>query len=153
MLKYYNYDIVFQEIPDEVTLAINITHCPNNCEGCHSPHLREDIGEALDFDTLDRLLERYADNITCVCFMGGDRNVTEVENLAKHVRETTGLLTGWYSGRNEMPPHPALFDFVKLGPYIPEKGSLKQRTTNQRLYRRHGEEWEDITGRFWRETN
>lgn len=150
MLKYYNYDIVFQEIPDEVTLAINITHCPNHCEGCHSPHLRKDIGEVLDFDALDRLLARYADNITCVCFMGGDRDVACIENLAKHVREKTGLLTGWYSGRNEMPPHPMLFDFVKLGPYIPEKGSLKQRTTNQRLYRRNGEDWEDITERFWK---
>lgn len=26
MLKYYNYDIVFQEYPDEVTLAINLTN-------------------------------------------------------------------------------------------------------------------------------
>ena len=24
MLKYYNYDIVFQEVPDEVTLAVNL---------------------------------------------------------------------------------------------------------------------------------
>jgi len=149
-LKFYNYDIVFQEIPDEVTLAINITRCPNNCEGCHSPHLREDIGEVLDITSLDRLLARYADNITCVCFMGGDRNVAGVEELAKHVHETSGLLTGWYSGRNEMPPHPDFFDFVKLGPYIPEKGSLKQRTTNQRLYRRNGSGWEDITARFWK---
>lgn len=149
-MKYYNYDIVFQEIPDEVTLAINLTHCPNLCEGCHSPHLREDIGEVLDFPTLDRLLARYADDITCICFMGGDRDVQEVERLAAYVREHSDLKIGWYSGRNEMPPHPVLFDFVKLGPYIPKKGSLKQRTTNQRLYRRTGEQWEDITEVFWK---
>lgn len=149
-MKYYNYDIVFQEIPDEVTLAINLTHCPNLCEGCHSPHLREDIGEVLDFPTLDRLLARYADDITCICFMGGDRDVQEVERLAAYVREHSDLKTGWYSGRNEMPPHSNLFDFVKLGPYIPKKGSLKQRTTNQRLYRRTGEQWEDITEVFWK---
>ncbi len=149
-MRFHNYDIVFQEIPDEVTLAINITHCPNLCEGCHSPHLREDFGEVLDTAALDRLLARYAEDITCVCFMGGDRDVPAVECLAEHVRTHYHLKTGWYSGRNEMPPHPMLFDFVKLGPYIPEKGSLKQRTTNQRLYRRNGEDWEDITGRFWR---
>ena len=40
MLKYYNYDIVFQEYPDEVTLAINLTMCPNRCVGCHSAYLR-----------------------------------------------------------------------------------------------------------------
>ena len=36
MLKYANYDIVFQEVPDEVTLAINISNCPN--------HISEPIG-------------------------------------------------------------------------------------------------------------
>ena len=28
MLKYVNHDIVFQEFPDEVTLAINLSGCP-----------------------------------------------------------------------------------------------------------------------------
>ncbi len=27
MLKYTDYDVVFQEIPDEVTLAVNIAGC------------------------------------------------------------------------------------------------------------------------------
>lgn len=150
MLRFHNYDIVFQEIPDEVTLAINITHCPNGCEGCHSPHLQQDIGEELSTSAIDTLLAKYADDITCFCFMGGDRDVTELERLAAYVREHSDLKIGWYSGRNEMPPHPELFDFVKLGPYMADKGSLKQRTTNQRLYRRNGSEWEDITARFWR---
>ena len=35
MLKYVNTGIVFQEIPDEVTLAINISGCPCHCPGCH----------------------------------------------------------------------------------------------------------------------
>ena len=47
MLKYVNYDIVFQEFPDEVTLAINLSLCPNGCPGCHSAYLKEDIGEEL----------------------------------------------------------------------------------------------------------
>ena len=38
MLKYANFDIVFQEVPDEVTLAINISNCPNQCVGCHSKY-------------------------------------------------------------------------------------------------------------------
>ena len=28
MLKYVNHDIVFQEFPDEVTLAVNLSRCP-----------------------------------------------------------------------------------------------------------------------------
>ena len=31
MLRYINTDIVFQEFPDEVTLAINISGCPCRC--------------------------------------------------------------------------------------------------------------------------
>lgn len=72
MLKYAGYDIVFQEIPDEVTLALNLSGCPNGCPGCHSPHLQRDEGEALTPGALERLLERYGREITCVCFMGGD---------------------------------------------------------------------------------
>ena len=33
MLKYVNHDIVFQEFPDEVTLAINLSLCPTYAFG------------------------------------------------------------------------------------------------------------------------
>ncbi|MEG2282023.1 MAG: anaerobic ribonucleoside-triphosphate reductase activating protein, partial [Rikenellaceae bacterium] len=71
-LKYVNYDIVFQEIPDEVTLAINLSNCPNRCLGCHSPYLQQDIGEPLSEEVLSKLIDKYGSAITCVCFMGGD---------------------------------------------------------------------------------
>ena len=35
-LKYVNTQEVFQEFPDEITLAINISKCPCHCRGCHS---------------------------------------------------------------------------------------------------------------------
>ena len=81
MLKYHNYDIVFQEIPDEVTLAVNLTNCPHRCVGCHSPHLREDIGEVLNEKAMDSLLKKYGKQITCVCFMGGDGQAQDVETI------------------------------------------------------------------------
>ena len=59
MLKYVNTGIVFQEIPDEVTLAINISNCPCRCPGCHSHYLWEDIGLPLNTDAIDAFVERY----------------------------------------------------------------------------------------------
>ena len=84
MVKYYNAMVVFEEIPDEITLAINITNCPCHCVGCHSKFLWEDVGTELTFEELERLIKEN-DGITCVCFMGGDANVNEINELAKKI--------------------------------------------------------------------
>ena len=146
-MKVASFDIVFQEIPGEVTLALNLSGCPCHCPGCHSPHLWEDIGEPLNAELLDGLIARYGSMITCVCFMGGDQDPEEVARWATYVRP---LKTAWYSGRQHFPKDEQAFDYVKLGPYIDSLGGLKSPTTNQRLYKRVGDSWEDITSSFWR---
>lgn len=152
-MKLYNYDIVFQEVPDEVSLAINITNCPNHCEGCHSPHLWDDIGEELTPALLDSLVAQYKNLITCVLLMGGDRDWTSIKSLMQHIRQHTRLHTAWYSGRETFPEAQspellALFDYVKFGPYRPDRGGLKSPTTNQRMYRVDKGKMVDITNRF-----
>ena len=156
-MKVASFDIVFQEIPGEVTLALNLSNCPCHCPGCHSPHLAEDIGELLTEELMDGLLARYGSMITCVAFMGGDAEPEEVARWANFIhgvgsQESRGksLKTACYSGRNNMPKDEKAFDYVKLGPYIESLGGLKSEKTNQRLYKRVGEEWEDITSSFWR---
>lgn len=137
MLKYFNYDIVAQEIPDQLTLAINIAGCPFACAGCHSPWLQQDEGTRFDSQSLHSIVERYCSAVTCVCLMGGDSAPHEVQQLAQYVRSTwPHLKTGWYSGREEWPTEldRTAFDFVKLGPYIAALGGLDCPTTNQRLY-------------------
>lgn len=153
MLRYHNFDIVFAEIPDETTLAINLTGCPNRCPGCHSPHLQRDAGRELDERELAALLDRYGRTVTCVCFMGGDAAPEEVERLARWVHRTWHRLrVGWYSGRELLPEgvSPEAFDYVKLGPWIEACGPLTSPTTNQRLYRIDGGRMTDITARFRR---
>lgn len=155
MFKFTGYDIVFQEIPDEVTLAISISSCPNRCPGCHSPQLREDIGELLTEEALTALLERYRGAVTCVCLMGGDGDPQEVERIARflHHQQITPVKVGWYSGRQQLPKgiSPEDFEFIKLGPYIEKLGGLKAPTTNQRLYRISADgTMHDITYRFQR---
>jgi len=71
-----------------VTLAINLSNCPHRCVGCHSPHLRSDIGEALTEAALAALISKYENSITCVCFMGGDAVPDELCHLAGFIRES-----------------------------------------------------------------
>ena len=135
MLKYTDYDIVFQEIPDETTLAINLSLCPNRCPGCHSPQLWEDIGDELNETAIDMLLHKYGSAVTCISLMGGDNDIASVDRLALYIREK-GYKSAWYSGRQNLPSDFPIedFDYIKLGPYIQELGGLDKKTTNQRLY-------------------
>ena len=156
MLKYANYDIVFQEVPDEVTLAINISNGPNQCVGCHSKYLWEDQGDPLDKEALDRLIDHYNTGITCVCFMGGDAEPYDVANLAMHVKNKYKIKTAWYSGRNELPEafHAETFDYIKTGRYDEKLGPLNSITTNQRMFKRLNDgRVKDITSRFQKVEN
>lgn len=154
MLKYVSFDIVFQEIPDEVTLAINLSLCPNRCPGCHSPHLRGDVGDQLTPERLAVLIDDYRSAITCVCFMGGDGDPAEVARLARMVKTDYGKRSAWYSGCDALPDQfdPTAFDYVKIGRYDAAFGPLKEPTTNQRLYRIANGEMTDITSRFWKKS-
>lgn len=137
MLKFHNFDIVFQEIPDETTLAINLTGCPFRCQGCHSPHLWEDTGRTLDAESLEAIYGTYRGLVTCIALMGGDAHPDEVQALSKVIRQKLGLKSAWYSGAAALPAaiDPKEFDFIKIGPYETSRGGLKSQTTNQRLYR------------------
>jgi anaerobic ribonucleoside-triphosphate reductase activating protein len=154
MLKYVNTGVVFQEIPDEVTLAINISNCPCRCPGCHSNYLWQNVGTPLSAMELNNLIRRYESSITCVAFMGGDSEPTYIDTLARFIRrEHPKLKVAWYSGRQRIPSQVCRsdFDYIKLGPYIAHLGCLKERSTNQRLYKRVvGDSFTDITHLFWK---
>ena len=85
-----------------------------------------------------------------ICFLGEGQDPETLLRLAEHVK-SLGLKAALYSGRSEVEPtFWETFDYIKTGPYLPDRGPLNRETTNQRLYRRTGEGWEDITSRFWR---
>lgn len=136
-MKYVDYKVVFREVPDEITLALNISGCPVHCPGCHSSYLVQDIGEILDESSLKSLIDS-SNGISCVSFMGGDADPMYIKHLADWVHTNyPGLKTSWYSGRdleNAKPVIPSL-DFIKVGPYIDEFGPLDSPATNQRFYR------------------
>lgn len=155
MVRYYNAMVVFEEIPDEITLAINITNCPCHCIGCHSMFLWGDAGIDLDFQELQNLIDINT-GITCVAFMGGDANPKEINDLAvkmKNSEKLSELKVAWYSGRDVISEDidKKMFDFIKIGHYDENFGGLDKETTNQRLYKveKNGKELIDITERFW----
>ena len=154
MLKYISMSIVFQEVPDEISLAVSITGCPNHCPDCHSKYLWEDTGDELTEKVLDSYISAYIDGITCVCFMGGDADKQTVYRLGKYVKgKYPDLKIAWYSGSREIDnDFPwSVFDYIKVGPYIQKYGPLDSPNTNQYMLKKNGNKvWEDITHVFYR---
>lgn len=157
MIKYVDTKIVFQEVPDEVSLAINLSNCPCHCKGCHSPYLAEDIGEDLTIERLTQLATE-AEGITTICFMGGDSDTKRLNRLAKWIQDELDLKVAWYSGRDELSEHIDIshFDYIKLGHYDEECGPLNSPNTNQRMYKVSrflvNPVLVDITNKFWNES-
>ena len=136
-LKFINSEVVFQEIPDEITLAINISGCPVHCTDCHSKFLWENTGTELNLFTLNNLIISNP-GITCVCFMGGDSREEAIRKLIFNIKQLyPKLKTGWYLGRKtlDMNEDYKFIDYLKIGPYIKELGGLDSPTTNQKMYK------------------
>lgn len=157
MIKYLpeSVSVVLEEVPDRVTLAVDITNCQGHCEGCHSPYLRGNFGEELTPERIDALI---ADNfgVNCFLFLGEGADVDALLTLVKHLNTAHPKMeVALYSGL----PHTDdrvwdWFDYVKIGPYRKTYGPLNSPTTNQRMYKlKRGQgraSAVDITERFWR---
>ena len=158
MIKYVPEmtNVVLEEIPDRLTLAIDISNCTGLCEGCHSPFLRRDVGVELTPEAIDSLIAGNF-GIHCFLFLGEGNDHAALMSAANYVRRAyPSLALGLYSGRESVEEDVwELFDYVKIGPFRPSCGPLNKTTTNQRLYRiLHNADGtrtvDDITARFWR---
>ena len=158
MIKYVPEmtNVVLEEIPDRLTLAIDISNCTGLCEGCHSPFLRRDVGVELTPEAIDSLIAGNF-GINCFLFLGEGNDHAALMAAASYVRRAyPSLALGLYSGREIVEEDVwELFDYVKIGPFRPSCGPLNKTTTNQRLYRiLHNADGtrtvDDITARFWR---
>lgn len=161
MLKFVDFRICFQEVPDEISLCINLSGCPHRCKGCHSAYLQEDVGEELTKEKLKELVDKHP-GITCVCFMGGDNDIPWLTTLAQYARNRYQLKTAWYTGLQFTPqidrPACQFFDYIKTGPYVEDLGPLNSSHTNQRFYTKgssmkkmdaNPHMWYDTTDKFW----
>lgn len=160
MVKYCGQYVTFQEVPNEVSLTLSITNCPRRCEGCHSPWLREDIGNELTEGELRYMLDGYPGGITCVCFMGTGKTPHDLAPLvlAAHASgykvciydgcDTPDLLE-FLQGLGDVRYLP---DYYKYGSYQKDRGGLASPTTNQRMLKLWpAYQYQDITDWFWKQ--
>lgn len=134
-MKYYQYTIVFQEMPDDIALTFELTQCPVCCEGCHSPHLQEDVGEELTLEVFKQIVDRYVGMVSAVLFMGSAYNFDDQARLVQMLdyAKLLGLKTCIWTGENDVCSNlKERLDFLKTGRYIAEKGALGMPGTNQR---------------------
>lgn len=132
-LSIYKYDIVFQEVPNEISLAFYVYGCPNNCKNCSWKSYSHKYYELTERQYI-KLLKKYQNYASCVLFLGGEwDNITLLKNLkiAKEMNYKTCLYTGLYDVSKDLKEN---LDYLKTGPYIEELGGLNKITTNQRFY-------------------
>jgi len=135
MLNYSYPQIVVTEIPDEISLALSISGCPLRCPNCHSKETYpNDFGKQLDSFEMERLLDKNK-LISCVLFYGGEWDKYALINLLNIVKNRgykTALYTGLEVGEIPRTIYQML-DYIKVGSYIEELGTLRDSNTNQRL--------------------
>ncbi|WP_201587215.1 anaerobic ribonucleoside-triphosphate reductase activating protein [Psychrobacter jeotgali] len=150
MLNIVEYDIVFQEVPAEVSLALTVAGCPLMCRGCsRADTWKTEIGTPLTDNFLADLLERYTGLISCVLFMGGEWQPSALLSALQQVRQF-GLKTALYTGLDEISAGlQAELTYLKTGPWIIERGGLDTPTTNQRFI--NCTNGEVLNHLFWRD--
>lgn len=138
-LRFSSYDVVLQEIPNEVTLSFTITGCQLACVGCHSEYLWDkNNGEELTDELFLSIVKKYEGVISCVLFMGGEWHFRELIHKLKMVNDM-GFKTALYTGFNikqmyRKPPELiSELTYLKTGKWIEKLGGLNSSTTNQVL--------------------
>jgi len=124
--------IVYQEVPNEVSLLFQISGCQLKCKGCHSPELwNKNFGTELSNDFYRERILKYEGLITCIVFFGGEWSPDELIEKLKIAREYN-LKTCLYTGETRVSPNILEhLDFIKAGPWMEERGGLNSKSTNQ----------------------
>lgn len=134
LLRFSEEQVVWQEVPGEVSLAFTICGCPLRCKGCHSSAARNpNAGQPLTPAYFLARLNQYRGLISCVLFLGGEwlpQALTELLKIARAQELKTCLYTGYEQVTPNLLPH---LNFLKTGPWIAALGGLNSPTTNQRF--------------------
>lgn len=121
-IRFCNQQVVWQEVPNETSLAFLITGCPLGCKGCHSVESwKRGSGQILTEIYLAEQLKKYQGLISCVLFMGGEWLPEKLLSLLKIAREQ-GLATCLYTGLEKTELDPRILTsltYLKQGVGLP----------------------------------
>lgn len=151
----YPFTASFLDYPDKESLAVTVyfTGCEHNCEGCHSPALKNYLySGAVDF-TIPKFIEYLQSSMRMhrtdkVVFMGGDPlssyHFQDVKNiLSNYSIGDVCIYTGYeIEELLTIKRLPSGFKFVKAGGYKKDLKQFSEKTdeyiqfasTNQKLY-------------------
>lgn len=162
MLKYLNYQIYTNEVPDELSLGFTILGCNLHCKGCHSSHTwdinSKNVGTILDESTFEGIIDSQI-NVSCILFFGGEWEPEWLSHFLFMSQCIYNKKTALYTGHDldfiykldKEYDFIRFLDYLKVGSYIEELGGLQSPTTNQRLYKLNREiVMEDKTHEFWK---
>lgn len=155
MLYFSNPQIVFQELPDEISLAFSISGCPLQCESCHSSYTwKTDFGTPLTSNILKEQIKTYSGLISCVIFYGGEWDLECLEVLIEIIK-TNDLKCCLYTGQ-ELNYFNQNFlkklDFIKTGRFISSLGGVDSPSSNQILFQIANDHFTNITHKMRRHT-
>lgn len=134
-MRYLEKQIVFSEVPEEISLSYLVTGCPLRCRGCHSADSwNSKVGQELTLYSLEIDLLKYKTGITCVLFMGGEWEPESLVELLQFCR-LQNLKTALYTGSDDVSDFiKQHLDYLKTGPFIGQLGGLENPNTNQILW-------------------
>ncbi len=131
-----NIQIVFQEVPDEISLAFSISGCQIGCKGCHSKETWNPYyGNLFNENDFKKEIEKYKNMVSCILFYGGEWNESLINYIliAKKEDFKIALYTGMEL-ENIKDNIKKNLNYIKTGKYIQKVGGLKNENTNQNMY-------------------
>ena len=136
MLKFYSKQVVFQEVPNEISISFSIAGCPLKCPGCSwKTAVSSMLEKQLPDEYYYKALEEYKNLASCVLFYGGEwdkQDLIHKLQIAKSMNYKTCLYTGLTFEKVDKEIIDNL-DYIKVGPYIAALGGLDSPKTNQKL--------------------
>lgn len=142
-MKLFSNEITYTEVPNLICRSFSISNCGGNCPNCHSPWLKDDLGEEFTDKMLMNFISMDDGEVDCYVFLGDGQEPKRMIELLKICKENN-LKTCLYVGKNTTKwKYLRYLDYIKLGSYIEDLGGLNCKTTNQVMYK-----IENITNQF-----